>query len=323
LRGAFDFHEVCRSEQELVMKILCTTDLLPKSDSAIDRAGMLAERLGAELSILHVVRPTESDQMLHQDMQRATRELKFRVGLALWKYGELPNVCVRAGNPARILIETLKELAPDLVVLGRHQQRPAWGSLAGTMAARVLSERKYPVLIVDRMAWHAYHNIVLGLDRTTASAGALRVAEALVLRDSVRKVIVHAYQPPYDGMLTPVGTAGDVVSRYSEAWSHEAEASLRARLTAGSNDFSGYELIVENATPSEAIQNVVRRVRPDLLVLGTRGRGRMGRAVLGSVANRVTATARCDVLVVPDGTKSATTRRDRVDRRSLDVITGV
>ena len=305
------------------MKILCATDLLPTSESAIDRAGMLADQLGADLSILHVVRPTESDWLLQQDLERASRDLKFRVGLALWRYDTLPNVHVRAGNPTRVLIETLKELAPDLIVLGRHRQRGAWDSLAGTMAARVLSERRYPVLIVDGMAWHAYHNIVLALGCTTASVEALRVAEALVLKDAVRSVIVHAYQPPYDGMLTSTGIAGDVVTRYSEARSHEAEATLRARLMATSNDFSRYELIVENATPSAAIQKIVRRMRPDLLVLGTRGRGRLGRAVLGSVANRVLETARCDVLVVPDRTESVTARRDRVDRRSLDVIAGI
>lgn len=305
------------------MKILCATDLLSTSRSAIDRAGMLADQLGADLSILHVVPATESDQMLQEDLQRAEGELKYRVGLALWRSEPVADVHVRAGNPTRILIETVKDLAPDLVVLGRQRRRLAWGSLAGTMAARVLSERKYPVLIVDRMAWRPYHNIVLGLDRTAASARALRVAEALVLRDAVRSVIVHAYEPPYDGMLTSAGIAGDFVSRYSEAWNHEAEAALRAKLMDVSNDFSRYELIMDSATPSAAIQKVVRRMRPDLLVLGTHGRGRLGRAVLGSVSNHVLATARCDVLVVPDGTESVTARRDRVDRRSLDVITGV
>ena len=39
------------------MKILCATDLLPKSESAIDRAGMLSDLLNADLSLLHVVMP--------------------------------------------------------------------------------------------------------------------------------------------------------------------------------------------------------------------------------------------------------------------------
>jgi universal stress protein E len=305
------------------MKILCATDLLSTGDSAIDRAGMLSDRLDADLSVLHVVRPTESDRLLPQDLERASTELRFRTGPALWRYHATPNVQVRAGNPTRVLIETLEELVPDLLVLGRHHPRGAWDAIAGTIASRVLSERRYPVLIVDRMTWRSYRNIVLALDCTTASAQALRVAEALVLKDGMRSVIVHAYQPPNDAILTSVGIAGDVVSRNSEVWRDKAEAALRARLMPASEDFSRYELSVENGTPSDAIQKVVRRARPDLIVLGTRGRDRLGRALLGSVANDVMAMARCDVLVVPDRNEGATLWRNRIDRRSLEVITGV
>ena len=62
------------------------------------------------------------------------------------------NVSVREGNPGRQLIETFKEVKPDLNVLGRHRQRPTRDFLAGTIAAGVLSERKCPVLIVDGLA---------------------------------------------------------------------------------------------------------------------------------------------------------------------------
>jgi universal stress protein E len=245
------------------------------------------------------------------------------VGPALWRYHETPSVHVRAGNPTRVLIETLKEKAPDLLVLGRYRPQGAWDAIAGTIAARVLSERRYPVLIVDRRAWRPYHNVVLALDCTPASAEALRVAEALVLNDGMRSVIVHAYQPPNDAVMTSAGIAADVVSRYSESWHDEAEVALRARLMLASENFSRYELRLGNGTPSDAIQNVARHLRPDLLVLGTRGRDRLGRALLRSVANRVLATARCDDLVVPDRSGSTTLWRNRIDRRSLEVITGV
>lgn len=305
------------------MKILCATDLLPKSEAAIDRAGRLAEHLGAELTLLHAVALTESDQMLEQDLRRASAELKFRAGLALWRHGPRPNVLVRAGNPTRVLVETMTELEPDLIVLGRHRQRPARDSLTGTMAARVLSERKCPVLIVGRMLWGAYRDVVLALDRTKDSAEVVRAAEVLVLKNGVRASIVHAYQPPYEGILTSVGVASAAVSGYSESWSDDASSALRALLMKVSNDFSRYGLVIEHATPAAAIQKVVNRLDPDLLVLGTRGRGRLGRALLGSVASRVIATARCDVLVVPDRTVSAASRHERVDRRSPDVVTGV
>jgi nucleotide-binding universal stress UspA family protein len=168
------------------------------------------------------------------------------------------------------------------------------------MATRVLRERKCPVLIAGNMCYDAYRNIVLALDGTKVSTDALRVAEAWFVKDGVRATIVNAYLPPYDGALSSIGIAGDVVTRYSVDGTYDASGVLRALLMDVSNDFSRYDLVVENSSPEAIIQKVVHRVNPDLLVLGTHGRVRLGRTLLGSVANRVMATAICDVLVVPE-----------------------
>jgi nucleotide-binding universal stress UspA family protein len=51
--------------------------------------------------------------------------------------------------------------------------------------------------------------------------------------------------------------------------------------------------------PATVIKDIVGRVRPDLLVVGTAGAGFLRRAVLGSVAAEVLAAVRCDALAVP------------------------
>ena len=305
------------------MKIVCATDMLAKGESAMDRAEMLAHALGADLSLLHVLPPTESRRVQEQDLQRVSDRLKFRAGSALWRYGRQPNVYVRAGNPTRVLLESMKELAPDLIVIGSHREQPAWDALVGTTVGKLLSARQCPVLIVDRWAYGAYRNIVLALDRTKASAETVRVAEALILRDGACATIVHAYQAPYTGMLVSARVAATVVSDYSEGWNQEAETALLALLREASNDLSRYEIVLEPATPTVGIQNVVSRLNPELLIMGTRGYGRLGRALIGSVASRVLATARCDVLVVPDQVVSVKGARARVDRSALDVSIGV
>jgi len=60
------------------MYILCATDLLAKSESAIDRAEILADHLDADLSLLHVVTPPESPRMLAEDLQRASLGMEWR-----------------------------------------------------------------------------------------------------------------------------------------------------------------------------------------------------------------------------------------------------
>lgn len=303
------------------MKILCATDLLFKSDSAIDRAGMLADHLKADLLLLHVVSGSESDQMQEREMLRASGLLSSRMRSPGWRFNPPSNIYVRTGSPTRALIQTMWESRPDLIVLGRHR-RSAWDCLVETMATRVLNEQKCPVLIVDNVPRDAYRNVLLALDGTKASPEALRAAESLVVREGVRATIVHAYRPPYDGALSSIGIAGDVVPRYSGEGTFDARSMLRSLLKNASDDFARYDLVVDNADPVVMIQKVVRRLNPDLLVLGSHGRSRFGRALFGSVANRVMRTAGCDCLVVPDQLTGIAWRSARDARLSLNVISG-
>jgi nucleotide-binding universal stress UspA family protein len=280
------------------MRILCGTDLLPKTNSALDRAGMLAQQLGAELTLLHVAPPTESERMLEQDMERARERLAAHATPPLWHHGPSPLVCGRSGSAGKMLVAAARELDAALVVLGRHRQRPARDALAGTLAERLLSELTCPVLIVHRMPWHAYRNVLLALDCSKASGKAVKAAEALVLSSSARASVVHAYQPACEAI------------------------GLRDLLHVASGDPSRYELVIENAATTDAIQRVVGRLNPDLLVLGTRGRGRWRRALLGSVASRILASAKSDVLVVP-GDLRASWRNARDERLALDVVPGI
>jgi nucleotide-binding universal stress UspA family protein len=217
-------------------------------------------------------------------MLRASGLLSSRMRSPGWRFNPPSNIYVRAGSPTRALIQTMWESRPDLIVLGRHR-RSAWDCLAGTMAARVLNERKCPVLIVDNVPRAAYRNILLALDGTKVSPEALRAAESLVVKKDVRATIVHAYRPPYDGALSSIGIAGDVVPRYSGEWSYDARSALQSLLM--------------NA-----------------------GRSRFGRAIFGSVANRVMRTAGCDCLVGPDQLTGIAWRPAREARLSLNVISG-
>ena len=56
-------------------------------------------------------------------------------------------------------------------------------------------------------------------------------------------------------------------------------------------------LLVEGA-PHDRIVRAARARRAGLIVMGTHGHGALARVILGSVATRVVATARCPVLTV-------------------------
>ena len=58
-------------------------------------------------------------------------------------------------------------------------------------------------------------------------------------------------------------------------------------------------LVLEEGPPAPALRQIVARLSPDLVVVGTRGRGALGRLMLGSVAEEALRTLDCDVLAVP------------------------
>lgn len=282
-------------------KLLCATDLLPKSEAAIDRAGLLAQRLDAQLSLLHVVSPATSERNLEQALQVAISKLKSRAQPPLWRHGPLPEVAVRTGSPARLIREAIDQHSPDLLIIGPHRKRPVRDVLEGTIAEKILGTRQCPLLIVRGKADVEYGNVLLALDISAECGAAVRAAESLVLSSRTQAMVMHVCEPPYQGMLRSAGVASDEVMSYVENSRREAAAQVRDLLKRESADHSRYGVVIGDSHPAPAIRRAIEMYQPDLLVMGTGGVGRVRRALIGSVANQILDVAECDVLVVPRG----------------------
>jgi universal stress protein E len=283
------------------MRILCATDLLPKSEAAIERAGLLSDQLNADLTLLHVVMPGESQRALEQTLQTALAHMKSRAQRPLWRAHRAPNVAVRAGNPARIILDTAAHSKARLLVLGPHRKRPLRDTLEGTIAEKALAARNTPILVVQDEARGPYRRVLLALDLSEPSASAIRAAESLVITPEVDARIVHASEPPYQGMLHYAGVGVDSAARYAEGWRREATRAVRDLLKYESAHFARYDVHIQQQPAAVGILRTIENFGPDLLVMGTHGGGRLRRALVGSVANRVLHETTCDVLIVPEG----------------------
>lgn len=283
------------------MRVLCATDLLPKSEAAIDRAGLVADQLAADLTLLHVVVPGESERALEQTLLNALAQTRARARPPLWRARTAPNVVVRTGSPARIIRDTIAQSRPQLLVLGAHRKRPVRDVFEGTIAEKVLASRACPLLVVQGEARVPYRRVLLALDLSDASAGAIRAAESLVISPNVDAKIVHAHEPPYQGMLHYADVGLNTAMRYANSWKREAHRAVRDLLKYESDDFSRYQVLIEQQPAAVGILRAIKQFNPDLLVMGTSGGGRVRRALVGSVANRVLHEVECDTLIVPDG----------------------
>ncbi len=186
-----------------------------------------------------------------------------------------------------------------LLVLGPHRKHPARDALEGTIAEKALAARSCPVLVVRNEARNSYRRVLLTLDESDASASAIRATESLVLTPGMSATVIHAHRPPYEGMLCSADVGAETVGRHADNWTRDANQAVRELLSLESDDASRYAIHIEQKPAAPGILQAIGYFSPDLLVMGTRGGGRLRRALVGSVANRVLHETDCDVLIVP------------------------
>lgn len=277
------------------MKLLCATDLQPRSDAAVDRAYQLRDALNAGLTLLHVVAPGGAEKgTLEQRMLAASSRLAHRA-----RHSSLGvELVVHCGRPAGVAADLAR--SADLAIIGPHTPGALMDTLRGTFVERLLAEARRPVLVTRRPGREGYRKFLLALDGSPATGAVIRMAERLPMAPDSELSVVHAHEPPYEAMMSTVGVGNLSVARYASASLSQAAALLQADLQSHSRFARRYRVLLMDSRPGPAIRQAIQETRPDLLVLGTRGHGRFRRALLGSTAHEMLNTTDCDVLLIPE-----------------------
>jgi nucleotide-binding universal stress UspA family protein len=137
---------------------------------------------------------------------------------------------------------------------------------------------------------HTPRSIVAGLDGSPGSHSAALVAQELAATLGCRLVLAHAVDDP------PPFPYGDARAR--ELGRRRAMRDGERLLQRAARGFDA-ELTVVLGDPSERLAEVADDEAAELLVVGARGRTGLTASLLGSVSQRLAATAGCPVLIVP------------------------
>ena len=133
--------------------------------------------------------------------------------------------------------------------------------------------------------------LLLATDLSTASAGATEQALELA-RDLRADLLVVSVIDP--GARHDPGRAVLRMDQHRAA----REAAAQALVVRGSNAGVRVTFLVWEGEPGPAIVEAAAAERVDMVIVGTRGRNRVERMVLGSVSDHVVRHADCPVLVV-------------------------
>lgn len=285
-------------------RVLVAVDGSRWSDRAVERAGRLALAQGAAIRLIHVLPrglaglDARFRELGRHHLERA--EARLRRVLAERSRADVRLSADLVRGPAAEAIVRAAGEGADLIVVGRRGGGLT-RALLGSTTRRVVRLARVPVLAVGQAAKLPYRRIVVGLEASAASLGALRVAMALADRSRSGFVIVNAIEDPFAGLpvsLLP-GTATERSALRAERL-RDRTRRLRSVVGRVVDRPEAWRLVVRAADPRQAILQAAAEGRgADLIALGRTGRGRLPAFLIGSVAEAVLDRARIDVLVVP------------------------
>jgi nucleotide-binding universal stress UspA family protein len=109
-------------------------------------------------------------------------------------------------------------------------------------------------------------------------------------------------QPAYAETLFSLVGAEDTIPEIQDTWARVAKADMEEAAALLSESDVSVEQMVAEGEPDEEIVTAAARRGVEMIAMASHGRGAVGRAIFGSVADRVARTATVPVLIlrVPD-----------------------
>lgn len=295
--------------------ILVPLDGSRLAESALDTAGWLAGKLGAQLTLIHLIEKNAPSKVHRSERHLVTRE---EATVYLDEVSRSPGLAglsvtthvheVEVSDVARSIFEHSAELAPDLIVMCAHGKGGMRRLLFGVIAQQVITLGKTPVLIVhptaETGATGRIGSIIAPIDGDPDHERGLPIASALAKALGCRLRLLMVV--PKVRNLTGSGVAVSIMLPGStrtelEMRSADAQSYLDRRAEELAKADIATETEISRGDPALAIMEAVRRASADLVVMGTHGRAGTEAFWEGSVASEVAARIRTPLLLVPLG----------------------
>jgi nucleotide-binding universal stress UspA family protein len=286
-----------------IKRILFATDFLESSRLALDYAVVFAHHFKATVILLHAVElssPAEEAELLtgRPSISRAAAEERLEAfASGLRRTGLEVETLVEDGTPCRVILDAVKLLAPDLLVLGTHGVHRGVGHLLiGSNTEKILLTVSCPTLSVGA---HVLGGVDLSLklkeilycsDFTPESAAAGPYALQLGKAFGVPVEVCHLTPTPFDKDQKIALLRGDP---YCEALRRAMPEAADLWCTPAFHEGHGLEP-----------EQILRRAESEtagLIVLGVHAESQLGRHLHTSFAYQLLTRAVCPVLSVRVG----------------------
>lgn len=311
--------------------LVAVKDVRGRAPATLRKAAKLARALDARLELFHAIsEPVAVDAMLlaNQDLEKLGKQQRQRclqrleaLAAPLRRTGVAVDVAAEWDHPAHeALIRRARRIRADLIVAERHAGRHLAPWLLRYADWELLRQSPVPLLLVRTSRQYDSPRILAAIDPAHEFAKTARLDQdilqlgarlATATRGSLH--VVHAFVATLAGMsaaeLQAPDASAQIVTRAAAQAKKRFDKALRsARL--GRLAPNRRHLLARPAV--DAIRQLVKDVRCDLVVMGAVSRSGLKRLAIGNTAERLLDDLPCDVLIVkPPGFASNVQPRSR------------
>ncbi len=289
-----------------IKKVLLPTDFSRGAARALRHAVVLADRLGAELHLLHVaVGPFSRDGGMigFPEMEELCTRMRveaLRCHRDLLEFRQKDNLPVRSAvrchaDAAQPILEYADDHQIDLIVMAPSGYSQDGRFTLGSTAEKVIRLAPCPVLTSGLRGLYrpgVLRRILVPTDFSAASSSALEWARVLAKQTQAHLTVLHVVEPP------EFSVRGSEAVLWQGRPPHVAYAELEQFYRSAKGPDVPHLLSVMRGRAADRIADLANRDQIDLIVQGSQGRTGTEYALLGSVAEVVVRLAPCPVLTV-------------------------
>lgn len=292
-------------------------------DCALDCAALVAQRAGAEVSLVHVqprhavapelegltpyrwegiIESAEAAEEEARAVESTELEGLGRRVQSAWSVAAEPEI---VGTDSPVAMRRLVSQLDGDLLIARHGDEPCFTQHLAAVSEEVMERVRTPVLFVPPVACdrlRQIQNVLVPLDGSPASESIIPAAVAL-LPEGGATVHLLAVVPARRGLASiRPGHANLASEARAEAYLDSvASRAVLAGVTV--------EKIVRAGEPVGVIREEARRIDADLLAMSTHGRTGFSRALLGSVTHRILESLDRPLLVAGPSSVASTKER--------------
>lgn len=296
------------------MRILIGFDGSDGARDAVELARMLTRFEGVEATLVHVAGRGWPATSSYEEVP--AEELPGVAGLlaeGVKAFGSEAKTRVYVGgSPAHVLTELAEREEADLLVVGSPHRGALGRVLIGSVAERLLHGASCATVVAPRGFAAEHHRppalVGVAYDGGAESKVALRMAGEMAREAGAAVRVLYVEEPP--AAIPGVAAYTPPPAPDPREIIKEAIRSVDREVTAAGERLAGP---VASALAGACEDGV------DLLVVGSRGYGPLGRVLLGSVSTALLHKAPCPVLVAPRATEDEA--RANPAKKKADALT--